>query len=63
MGMGPTPHLDYMGTRQIDYTHTEHNITDSIYNTCVKLTGSLLCMWRLAAYTNMLSLMLVGHTK
>ena len=24
MGMGPTPHLDYMGTRQIDYTQNSH---------------------------------------
>ena len=28
MGMGPTPHLDYMGTRQID--HTQNSITNSI---------------------------------
>ena len=28
MGMGPTPHLDYMGTRQID--HTQNSTTNTI---------------------------------
>ena len=29
MGMGPTPHLDYMGTRQIHHTHTEHTTSQT----------------------------------